>query len=186
MTTSALPDFDYALQMAQGNLQARDLSECHGVLCGMLCRRPGVESDDYLSALTALQLLPDSSISLDGMLEDVFEATAHQLQEEDMGIVLWLPDDEQSLDVRAAALAHWCSGFLAGLAGQGQEALKTLSEEGQEALQDLQELARASVEEGEEGEAEEAAYAEIVEYIRVATLTLYEDLRGPGPGDAIH
>ena len=41
MTAAHLPDFEHTLAIAQGNLEAPELAECHGVVCGLLCRKPG-------------------------------------------------------------------------------------------------------------------------------------------------
>ena len=67
--------------------------------------------------------------------------------------------------------------------------MNSLSQDAQEAIQDLQEIARASSDsrEGEDDrEVEEAAYVEISEYVRVVTLMLQEEFRGPGTNDRIH
>ena len=37
MSAPPLPDFDRTLQLSQGNLGEAELSECHGLLCGLLC-----------------------------------------------------------------------------------------------------------------------------------------------------
>jgi len=39
---------------------------------------------------------------------------------------------------------------------------------------------------GGDSEDDEAALVEIVEYVRVVTLMMREDFRGPGSDDAIH
>ena len=38
MSAPALPDFQRTILLSQGNLDAAELAECHGVLCGLLCR----------------------------------------------------------------------------------------------------------------------------------------------------
>ena len=121
-------------------------------------------------------------------LTEAFESTAQQLADEDMGFELWLPDDDEMLEDRTMALAQWCSGFLAGLASGGQ--FEVLSEEAREAIGDLQQIARAelTMQEGEDQDSEEdeVAFTEIVEYVRVVTLMMREDFRGPGANDPIH
>jgi len=111
-----------------------------------------------------------------------------QFDDEEMGFALWLPDDDEPLEERTAALARWCSGFLAGLGSAGQ--LDALSSEAREAIGDLQEIARAELatpdEEGPANNEDESAYAEIVEYVRVVALVLREDFRGPRAGEPIH
>lgn len=188
MSTPQLPDFDHALRLAHGNLRAHDLAEYHGALCGLLCRMPGSDATAFHRLLRSLHLAPDAGAGVDAVLDDLHRATARQLHGDELAVVLWLPDDDVPLEARTRALSHWCSGFLAGLAGAGGGPLETLSDEAAEALTDLQEIARADVagDTEEDEEEEENAFAEIVEYVRVATLMLFEDLRGPRGGDRLH
>ena len=113
MPASDLPDFGRTLALSRGNLDAAELAECHGALCGLLCRNSSATVDDYLELLDLLQLLPPSSGGLTTSLEDVFSGTGAQLADEEMGFQLWLPDDAQTLVERTTALAQWCTGFLA-------------------------------------------------------------------------
>ena len=86
------------------------------------------------------------------------------------------------------ALAQWCGGYLAGLASGGE--FEVLSEESREAIEDLEQIASAELTvqggEGWESEEDEVAFTEIVEYIRVITLMMREDFRGPDAHDPIH
>ncbi|MBT8058727.1 MAG: UPF0149 family protein [Gammaproteobacteria bacterium] len=187
MSAPSLPDFQHTLQLSQGNLDAAELAECHGLLCGLACRASD-GSDDFLGHLAAMQLVVEPGAALIAALVDAWEVTQQQLIDEEMGFSLWLPDDEEPLEERTIALAQWCSGFIAGLASGGQ--LEALSEEASEAIADLQEIARAELSAAPgapaENEEDEAAYAEIVEYVRVVALTMHEEFRGPDPEDAIH
>ena len=103
-----------------------------------------------------------------------------------MGLILWLPDDDETLEERTMALSQWCSGFLAGIGSSGDDTLKVLSEEANEALKDLQQISLADVTDTEQSEEDENAFVEIVEYIRVVILMIKEDLRGPDGEDLIH
>ena len=188
MSAPDLPEFDHALKLGRGNLDAAELAECHGLLCGLVCRESSSSAGDYLAQLSAMQLVVDPGPALNEILVETWHNTVAQLADEDMGFALWLPDDEEPLEDRTVALAHWCSGFLAGL-GSGRQ-LEALSEEAREAIGDLQEIARAAVtaapDEQRRLEEEEAAFAEIVEYVRVVTLMMREDFRGPDEHEAIH
>jgi uncharacterized protein YgfB (UPF0149 family) len=188
MTAPVLPDFDHTVHLGQGNLDTAGLAECHGVLCGLVCRSPGDATGDFLHHLAELQLLVNPDVALRAALMEAFECTAQQLEDEDMGFELWLPDDDEQLEDRTIALAHWCNGFLAGLASGGP--FDILSEEAGEAVDDLQQIARAELVVPEAGdqdsEEDEVAYTEIVEYVRVVTLMMHEDFRGPGAHDPIH
>lgn len=188
MSSPSLPDFDRTLQLGQGNLDAAELAECHGLMCGLMCRGAPVTTGEFLSFLAAMKLLIDPPAGLAEVLGEACEATHRQFDDEELGFTLWLPDDDDPLEDRTISLGQWCAGFLAGLGSGGD--LDGLTDDAREAVSDLVEISR--VEAGPEGgpldgsEDEEAAYAEIVEYVRVVALTLREEFRGPGSGDAIH
>ncbi len=188
MSSPSLPDFERSLQLGHGNLDAAELAECHGLLCGLFCCKPSLTAGDYLDHLAAMQLLVEPGQALSAVMVETWENTGKQLNDEELGFELWLPDDDEPLEDRAISLAQWCSGFLAGLGSACT--LEDVSGEAREALSDLVEISRAEV--GPEsgmaagGDEEEEAYAEIVEYVRIVALTLREEFRGPGCGDAIH
>lgn len=190
MSAPPLPDFEHTLQLSQGNLDAADLAECHGLLCGLLCRSKVETAGDFLDHLQAMQLLVNPGAAMSDVMVDAWGSTSQQLGDEEMGFELWLPDDDESLEVRTIALAQWCAGFLAGLGSGGQ--LEALSDEAREAIDDLQQIARAELSapgdgDGEpESEEDESAYAEIVEYVRIVALTMREEFRGPDQDEAIH
>jgi uncharacterized protein YgfB (UPF0149 family) len=205
-----MPDFHHALMLSRGHLKAADLAECHGVLCGLICRDGSITHENYLARLADLQLVVEPPKALSELFVDAHISTLQQLADMDLGFNLWLPDDDQPLFERTDALAQWCTGFLAGLGLGG--ALPALSEEANEALEDIRQIARASYpqvgmtdaerdaalameadtiaeadDEPDEGEQnDESAFMEIVEYVRVVTLMLCEEMRGPGVEDRIH
>lgn len=188
MSAPSLPDFDRTVRLSQGNLDAAELSECHGLLCGLLCRESDAAPSGFIQQLAAMQLLVNPGAALSAAMTDVFEKTVSQLEDEEFGFELWLPDDEEVIEERTAALAQWCSGFLAGLAIGGQ--LDALSEEASEAVGDLQQIARAEMSVAQQDETaceeDEKAYMEIVEYVRVVALMMREEFRGPARHEAIH
>lgn len=186
MSSARLPDFEHTLAIAQGNLEPPELAECHGVVCGLLCRLPDASLDAYLGLLDMLELLDSPGTGLRMSLEELLNASREQLVDLDMGLTLWLPNDDESLEERTMALSQWCSGFLAGIGSSGDDALEALSDDGKEALRDLQQISLADVTDTQESEEDENAYAEIIEYIRVAILMIREDLRGPDDQDSIH
>ena len=186
MSSARLPDFEHTLAIAQGNLEAPELAECHGVTCGLLCRLPAASLDALIGLLDMLELVETPGTALKMSLEELLISTRVQLADEDMGLSLWLPNDDEMLEERTMALSQWCSGFLAGLGSSGDDTLKTMSDEANEALKDLQQISMADVTDTAESEEEENAYVEIVEYIRVVILMIREDLRGPDGEDSIH
>ncbi len=85
-------------------------------------------------------------------------------------------------------LGGWCAGFLYALGLAGEDSYGRLSSEAREFVRDLTEISR--IDAGVEGdEQEEAAYTEVLEYVRVGVLMVYEDLRQsrqPPGADRLH
>jgi uncharacterized protein YgfB (UPF0149 family) len=184
MSTAPLPDFERTV--ALGGLEAIELAECHGVVCGLLCRMPDASLDTFITLLDMLELVNKPGSALRMALQELLNASREQLADENMGLVLWLPADNEMLEERTMALAQWCSGFLAGLGSGGEHITQALSEDAVEALRDLQQIAKAVVADTSETEEEESAFVEIVEYVRVVVLMIREDMRGPDAQDQIH
>ena len=186
MSATRLPDFEHTLAIAQGNLEASDLAECHGVACGLLCRLPGASLDVFIGLLGMLELIKTPATDLKMSLEELLNSSRAQLADEDMGLSLWLPDDDETLEDRTMALSQWCSGFLAGLGSSDDDVLKAMSDAANEALEDLQKISTADVTDTTESEEDENAFVEIVEYIRVVILMIREDFCDPDGQDMIH
>jgi uncharacterized protein YgfB (UPF0149 family) len=186
MSSVELPDFEHTLALAQGNLEAPELAECHGITCGLLCRLPDASLDALIGLLDELELVKSPGSGLTMALEDLLNATRGQLADVDMGFSLWLPKDDEMLEERTMALSQWCSGFLAGLGSGGDGTLQAMSEEANDALRDLQQISSADVSDTEQSDEDEVAFVEIVEYIRIVILMIREDLRGPDGLDSIH
>jgi len=186
MSCAPLPDFERTLALGQGSLEAPELAECHGVVCGLLCRMPDASLDTFIALLDMLELVNGPGTALRLALGELLNASREQMADEDMGLVLWLPADNELLEERTIALASWCSGFLAGLGSGSEDVTQALSEDANEALRDLHQIAKAVVADTNETEEEESAFVEIVEYLRVVVLMIQEDMRGPEAQDQIH
>ena len=163
-----------------------DAAQSHGLLSGRLAIAGADSGFDWLS-----QVLDgtDSSDVLrnecEVMLSTLFESTYRQLSQRQSEFGPLLPDDEETTTVRAAALAHWCEGFLHGLVSSdhGDTLKQQLSAEPMsEIIKDMLQITRAVDE--HDNETDEQAYAELVEYLRVAAQLTYEELaeirREPG------
>lgn len=163
-----------------------DAAQSHGLLSGRLAIAGADSGFDWLS-----QVLDgtDSSDALrnecEVMLSALFESTYRQLSRRQSEFGPLLPDDEETTAVRAAALAHWCEGFLHGLVSSdhGETLKQHLSAEPMsEIIKDMLQITRAVDE--NDNETDEQAYADLVEYLRVAAQLTYEELaeirRKPG------
>ncbi len=147
-------------------------SEAHGILCGLfyLPRRDLVFTL-WLNVLfqerqatqvleTSLKILYDSM--LDYLEQDEFE----------FGFDLLLPDDDQPLNIRVHELSKWCQGFIYGL-GLASFQAPLDNRDILEFIHDVQEIGKADSN-AETTETDEFAYVELVEYIKVGVLLIYQ------------
>lgn len=140
-------------------------AEIHGIAAGMLCADAGTPCSAWLTESFADKVFPDSDRVL---LERLFAETGRLLASEDFEFDLLLPDDEDDLEQRVAALRNWCQGFLYGVGIAGRNIVK--DREIQEIMTDISTLSR--LDENAKGEEDEQAYTEIIEYLRAAVMML--------------
>ncbi|MDH0745846.1 YecA family protein [Pseudomonas sp. GD03842] len=145
-------------------------AELHGLLLGRSCAGAGFDADGWFDdAQELLQTEPQANVrqALIGLQEMV----KGELTSDEMAVVLLLPDDDEPLATRAAALGQWCQGFLHGFARIGGQ---SMSEDAQGVLQDLAAIAQIqdALEESEDAEND---YMEVMEYMRVAPLLLFTE-----------
>jgi hypothetical protein len=157
-----------------------DASQSHGLLAGRLAVAGLAAGPDWL-----LQVLEGTAANhalrseSQNMLDTLYQGTFWELTERLSEFTPLLPGDETDAESRTRALAHWCEGFLHGLvsAEHGDSLKKRLAEEPlSDIIRDMLQITRAAIDEESDDEANEAAYAEIVEYVRVATQLAYEEL----------
>ena len=97
-----------------------------------------------------------------------------ELEAPDCGFKPLLPPDSAPLAYRVEALADYSAGLLFGIALAGELDGGAASAEVTELVRDLTEICKVSLD--DEGEAGERAYTELVEFLKVATQTLYVEL----------
>lgn len=160
-----------------------DAPEGHGILCGMLSAGTQVNDEAWLS-----QVLPGAASRAESreLLRQLFERTVFQLGDPEFSFEPLLPRDDVSLAARTQALSNWCGGYLYGLGLGGVTETTSLSADAAEILTDLAKIAGVDYELDGADDAEEDAYTEVVEYVRVGTLLVFESLRGPRQSEAVH
>lgn len=161
-------------------------AELHGMLCGKLSAGQRLDSDEWmLEALTFLDVITDDR----GVVGDtdghgqaaiarLYSVSLAQLEDINYGFQLLLPADDTSLAERSRALGEWCHGFLSGFGSAGLKPQQTLSAECAEALRDMAAIVGIGDGDDEDVDDAEANFAEIVEYVRMAALTLFADMGG--------
>lgn len=143
-------------------------SEVHGLICGILCSNKANKNWEEL--IIGEEKEPAKTYEL---LQNLYNISAKQLDEFLFEFQLLLPEDSQHLNQRAEALSLWCQGFLTGLQS-GKKNLKRSSDIN-EAINDVTEIAKMNYEDVVENEEDEAAYIELVEYVRMAIILIYQD-----------
>ncbi len=158
-------------------------SQLHGCLCGLLGAGAPAQPEYGLNALAqALDL--DLYGELASRIMQLYTVTDAALQDEEFTFAPLLPDDEEEIALRTAALANWCDGFMAGFAYVAAAQEKNgaaLSQEVGEILRDITAMAQAEPAEDESDEDAEDSYIELVEYLRVAVVNVFMDNMATSP-----
>jgi uncharacterized protein len=179
------PDYSHLQQLLAQERSLADAAEAHGMLAGCLCAASGYGCEDWLKEiLPEGQATPEAQASL----QQLYAASADALLRPDMEFELLLPADTQPIEVRTAALAQWCQGFLYGLGSGAIPDASKLPGDAGELVRDFVEITRAGVDAEQGEESNENAYAELVEFVRVGVQLLFEELAGarrpPAPAAA--
>jgi uncharacterized protein YgfB (UPF0149 family) len=169
------PDYNHIQQLLLAQHSLAEAAEAHGTLAGCLCGASAFRFEDWLR-----EILPEGQAGPEALatLQELYAATAGALLQPDMEFELLLPEDDQAIAVRTAALAQWCQGFLYGLGAGAIPDASTLPGEVGEIVRDFVEISRASVDARQDEEANESAYSELVEFVRVGVQLLFEELAG--------
>ena len=168
-----------ALQRGAATASAAD---CHGLLCGLICAAGFADPKLWVAELfedfNPRDLLQAEALR---MLQGLYQDTLARLNSAELDFELLLPDPDCSLRERTEALGDWCAGFLSGLGLGGLPDRAQLSEEVAELLDDLTQIARVDFELDDPSEEDRVAFEEVVEYIRVGTLLIHEELQPAVP-----
>ena len=150
-------------------------SNIQGALCGLLCSGQTEALTQWAEELFSGLDESDSATQNAHQALGALFTRAREEVERAHGLTPFLPDDDQPLAKRAAALAEWCQGFLYGLGLSGVPE-KRFSRQTRETLRDFSEISLLDSENLEEDEAGEVALTELYEYIRVACIQICDDL----------
>ena len=163
-----------SLQLVGALMEA---SETHGILCGLLCASQSFEEDVWFKHVLGETAVADGLASkCQQQLWLVKNYTLEQLNSFNCEFTPLLPEDDILLAERIQALGGWCEGFLFGLGLAGIDT-EDLPENMREFIDDVISISRiAPNEEGDESEESEEDYMQIVEYLRIGVITLYEEL----------
>jgi yecA family protein len=154
-------------------------SQVHGLISGLLCGQSKVEPDAWEALVTG----EGDHSKAHGELQGLHEAVHKQLVDFLFEFDLLLPDDDTRLVDRAEALTVWCQGFLTGLKLANVPLTGRDPSELTEGIDDLVEIAKMNYEQVVESEEDEHAFAELVEYVRMVAVFIYQSLAGDNKQD---
>lgn len=146
-------------------------SQVHGLICGILCGNP-TNKTAWEKLITGGKETPKTH----EVLQALYEISKKQLSEFLFDFQLILPSDSEDLPIRAEALTLSCQGFLTGLKLSQIPIEDRQPGEVTEAINDLIEIAKMNYEDVVASEEDEVAYVELVEYVRMAFILIYQDL----------
>jgi uncharacterized protein YgfB (UPF0149 family) len=172
MTEKSLPSYrDLTNALSTTSLKLHP-SQAHGLICGILCGKLDKEA-----AWEALVTGGKESSEAHEVLQELFNQSTQQLKEFLFELQLMLPPDSEELPERAEALTLWCQGFLTGLKLVQIPIVHREPSDITDAINDLIEIAKMNYEEVVASEEDEAAYAELVEYVRMAAILIYQEVK---------
>jgi uncharacterized protein YgfB (UPF0149 family) len=172
MNQKSLPSYQELNQALSKTILKLHPSQVHGLISGILCGNP--KSNAAWEELVTGGKDPAKTHEV---LQDLFDASKKQLDEFLFEFQLVLPPDSDGLQDRAEALTLWCQGFLTGLKLADIQIVEREPSEMTEAINDLIEIAKMNYEDVVASEEDEAAYIELVEYVRMAAILIYQDMR---------
>ncbi len=165
-----------ALESAQADVS---ISEFHGAFCALLCTRTPVDSRAWVDEIvihgeagpgTGDSLWRECLMEIGDLAREAFEGGECDLE-------ILLPDDDAPMTDRSQALVDWCSGYLYGFGLQAAGLRDILSADAREVIDDIVEFTHMDVTPAaNEGQAAEKSYVELVEYLRVGVLLIFEEL----------
>jgi uncharacterized protein YgfB (UPF0149 family) len=170
-------ELDAALRRCGSSWNA---GQAHGLLCSRLALAGAGGASRWLAQVLE-QTDPGNAFRTEcaTMLDALCTLTWRQLSARQSDFMLLLPGDDDSAQMRAEAMGQWCEGFLHGLVSEkhGDELKQRLAADPlSDIIKDMLEITRVTIDAEEDIEGSENAFAELVEYLRVATQLAYEEL----------
>jgi len=162
---------------------ADSAAEVHGIAVAMLCLNKNTEASDWINEAFSEGpgLLQEDKVDLN----DLFEQTKELMESEEFVFDLFLPADDEAVDVRCIALMQWCQGFLFGMGR-----VQTTSEwpaEVDEVLKDIIEFTKLDADIDEDDvEETENDLTEIQEYLRAAVMLIRSELNPAVESSTLH
>lgn len=170
--TESLPKYTVLNKSIQKFLPNGNAAQLHGLLCGYLSATGNVDNNSWEELIPELK----NNEKAKELLEDILEKSYLQLNEFSFEFKLILPDEKTNINMRAEGLGLWCQGFLTGLELNDVAIENREPDQVSEVIDDLIEISQISFGEIAENEEDESAYVELVEYVRLSVLMIFQEL----------
>jgi len=155
------------------------LPEAHGLFSGILCGSSAEQKKKQRLWLSLLDLKIDAGDMLAQEAIDVvdgfYKTTLNALSASELDFQLAI-NEHASLDERLEDFSIWVQGFLYGIGLSHSDDFSKNSEQVQEFMQDLLQISQAEEYELSDSEEDEHALFELIEYVRVGVLLVFEEL----------
>ena len=175
METTTDIEYDQFGRLLQESALAPTPGEAHGMLCGLICGGAPTPERAWLDQLFPNRNSWDLQLqeALNG-LDTLARQTLDGLQGRGLSLDPLAPDDASPLVERATALYDWVRGFLFAFGVLGIVE-RDLPEQTREVLRDFTEITRLDLGQLSESEEDESALTELLEFVRVAAMLVYEE-----------
>lgn len=187
-TMPALPTYAEVENALKETTAKYDAAQVHGLMCGLICATSGKEDRRWQKLLYGKEKYPKSQ----EVLLILYETSYHQMSEFSFEFGLLLPSERDNINHRAETLGLWCQGFLTGLEQGGFSIQNRDQNEITEAINDLIEISQVTYGDINDNEEDETAYFELVEYVRLAALMIFHEIKSNntptsfGKKDSLH
>ena len=175
-----MPDWDEIADQLFNAGQTLNPSELHGVLVGLM--GAGFNPDDKHHLEQTLASVEKAvGVQLQGELVDIVSrlnlATLSAIVDTDYAFRILLPDDDDPIEQRLRSFSNWVTGFISGFT-EGMTVQKAaglaIEPEVADVLKDFAAIAQVDTDQVE-SEAAERQLEELVDYVRLAAVSLVQD-----------
>jgi len=170
-------DYDYLGQCLADVEVDIGASGAHGLMCGLICA--GEKEIQQQLTKEWFSSLPEGDsavVECKQALDELVRTVYATIDGVEFVFPLLLPDENSSLQQRAAAVRDWCEGFLYGVGLADTKGEDGLPGQVKEALNDLAEISRMDIDAIAGEEEEEVALTEVTEFIWVAAMLVHDEL----------
>jgi len=174
-----MSNYEQVSQQLQAAGSEVNPSELHGMLCGLMAAGDTNPAIHWLSdCLDISPIVGDLLVNECLMaLKELAERTQVAIDSEDEELHPLLVDDDAPIQQRAQSITDWCEGFNVGMGFALPQPKQPFSRQVTEAITSLSDITRMDVDELEESEENDNALMEVSEFLWVATMLIYTELK---------